>query len=50
MDSIYLIGIAGDYLLLHALLAGSIFNATHCNQLVKIDSVVQGDLHKKLLV
>jgi hypothetical protein len=50
MDSIYLIATAGDYLLLHALSAVSILNATHSNPLVKIDSVVQGDLHIQVLV
>jgi hypothetical protein len=42
MDSLYLIGTAGDYLL-HALLVLSIISDTHCNQLIKIDSVAQGD-------
>jgi hypothetical protein len=43
MDSIYLNGTAGDYLLLHALLAVSILNATRSNPLIKIDSLAQGD-------
>ncbi len=43
--TIYLIATDGDYLLLQALSAVSILNATLSNPLIKINSVAQGDFH-----